>query len=265
MNGKAWTTPVSKNEVSKYWLSDLIHANTLLGSDGPPIAQFVWIVKILNGELISWSVPSIMPPLNCQSNDWQIVANMPKKPEGMPVLTPVCTQTRLPLEKRWLLGTCNALGKASDWIQQASSDTQMVISMGHVPESKFGCILQSGPSSLVFALPLSKELDVSIGSSGKQIFCQAPFLMTPPAFVASLHVLLIECASMCSEIEHVGNSEDGLVDPSLCKYQKRIQVRFSSSKFCGQGTYFSLYFCLPIRYCKSTYGIGYLRPQTKTR
>jgi hypothetical protein len=224
MNGKAWSAPVAKCEVSKYWLSDLIHSNTLLGSHGPPSAQFAWIVKLTNGEIICWPVPSIMPHLKDQLDELQLVAEFPESLKGMPFPTPLGARTSLTLKKRWLLGTCSALGKASDWIQQASSDTQLVVSMGHVPESKFGCILQSGPSSLAFAASQPEQIGVSTGTIGKLTFFQASFLMTPPAFVTSLYVNLLECASLQVEFENMESSDVCIDDALLSKYKIRLKV-----------------------------------------
>jgi hypothetical protein len=264
-NGQAWTASVAMSEVSNYWLSDMIHSNTLLGSDGPPTAHFEWIVKLLNGELICWSVPAIMPRLNDQIDDWLVVAEIPGRPKEMPFPSPVGSQSKLTLKKRWLLGTCSPLGKASDWFQQASSDTQTVVSMGHVPESKFGCILQSGPSSLVFPVSQPDEIGVSYGTSDKQIFCQAPFLMTPPAFATSLHVNLLECASLRVEIENIESSDVSLEETPLSKHKMRLQVRCIGLEFYRQNTPISPHVYRRTRYFKITSSIGFCRHQTKMR
>ncbi|KAG7348576.1 hypothetical protein IV203_017281 [Nitzschia inconspicua] len=234
-DGSVFVSSVTKTEVSKVWLSDLIHVSTLLGSNGPPVSEFYWIVKLMNGELACWSVPSIFPcQVDGQMDKWEgSSGDFVEYPKGLcpPVL--VCTKGRIAVGKRWLLGKYCGLGKSSDWIQEASSDTQSTISMGHVPGSRFGCILQAGPDSLIFGATESSN-DFSAETDGRHVFCQGAFLMTPPAFVTSLYLLLLESASLQREIRTRASSSesDGSIqslEARLLILRKHLQYRLSST------------------------------------
>ncbi|KAG7369291.1 hypothetical protein IV203_032034 [Nitzschia inconspicua] len=234
-DGSVFVSSVTKTEISKVWLSDLIHASTSLGSDGPPVSEFYWIVKLMNGELACWSVPSIFPcQVDGQKDKWEgSLGDFVEYPKGLCPPVFVCTKGRMAVEKRWLMGKYCALGKSSDWIQEASSDTQSTISMGHVPGSRFGCILQAGPDSLVIDATESSN-DFSAESNGRHVFCQGAFLMTPPAFVTSLYLVLLESASLLRETRtrESSSESDGSIqslEARLLIMRKHLHYRLSST------------------------------------
>lgn len=218
-DGSASVSSVEKTEISKFWLSDLVHSNTLLGSLGPPVSEFAWIVRLTNGELLCWCVPSLMPLSPEQSDKWEVKNEETTEfPKGLRIASIVCKNGRLSKERRQLLGTYCALGKVSDWIQQASSDTQSMITMGHVPGSKFGCILQSGPDATLYRF---NKLAHGEMLQEKRIFCPGSFVMTPPAFVTSLYILALESAWL--KIKTGQNNTNH--DDDFAGFRVRYQVR----------------------------------------
>jgi hypothetical protein len=223
-DGNTRITSVTEKELSKFWLSDVIHSNSLLGTAGPPIAEFSWILKLLNGDLACWVVPSLMPKLDGQLDERKgFIWKESEQPKGLRPLNLVCTHDKTPEEKRWLLGTSSFLGKASDWIQQASSDTQSMVTMLHVPGSKFGCILQAGSDSLVFGGSKRDCLDSNFTEKErKPTFLQSSFLMTPPTFVMSLYLLLLEVAYLQMEIRDIKCLSNANDTPPEC--ETRLQV-----------------------------------------
>lgn len=203
----AWFAPIVKSEVSRYWLTDIIQANDLLKLDGPPIVTFVWAIELLNGDLFCWSVPSVVTCSSGQMDDWHMSASFKQatidRPKGLRLASLVCKSKKRDEKKRWLLGSICDLGSASDWVQQASQGSQLDIALGCVPDSSFGCILRSGQGCKQFMrTPIDSVDEDSFSSSlhKTEVFCQSPFLMTPPAFVISLHILLLEAASLRTEI-----------------------------------------------------------------
>ena len=230
-NGKAWIATVINTEISKYWLSDIVHSNELLGVEGPPSVSYAWVLQCLHGELFSWSVPSIMTCHSGQLDEWQMSSAFHEarveRPKALCLPSLVCRRDSRDEKKRWLLGTICELGNASDWVQQSSSGSHFDISLGHVPESEFGCILRAGQSLQSFSRNSSDEIDAALASTTldhNDIYSQGSFLMVPPAFVTSLYILLLETASLRTEIPVMESSDPPAMTSVLDVHKHRLEV-----------------------------------------
>jgi hypothetical protein len=225
-DGAAWIHSVVKSEVSKCWLSDLVHSNTLLGTEGPPTATFSWVLELSNGELLCWSVPSAMACLNGQLDEWQISAAFKEtsidRPKGLRQPFPVCKRGNRNERKRFLLGALCDLGKVSDWIQQPSSGSQTAISLGQVPESKFGCILRSGQSVRSYSRNSTEFFELE----DIKAYHQLPFLMTPPAFVTSISMLLLEVAFLRQELSSMESPNLDYLNTHFETHTIKLKVRY---------------------------------------
>lgn len=229
---KTWGTPLIEAEVSRYWLSDIIRTNDMLGVDGPPIITFVWAIELLSGGLHSWSVPSVVCCSAEQTNDWQMEAFFKEtkiaRPKGLRLASLVCRKETREQKKRWLLGSLCDLGSVSDWVQQATFGSQSDIALGCVPDSLFGCILRSGQGVKRYRRTHSDGMDLdnfTFSIYQTDVYSQSPFLMTPPAFVASLYILLLESASLRTEIPVIEASNLMSMSSMLQSHQNRLKVR----------------------------------------
>jgi hypothetical protein len=59
--GNPLFSPVADwEEISRYWLSDIVCSNNIGGSEmlpGAGMDVFVWALRLLDGSLLAWSVP----------------------------------------------------------------------------------------------------------------------------------------------------------------------------------------------------------------
>jgi len=233
-NGKTRVAPLAKFEVSKYQLCDLVLSDDISSADRMPIVKFVWSIELLNGEVICWSVPSIvasqpdqLDTLRADSSAVEeIVLRSPgiKRPKGLGRPFLVCEENRRNKNVRWILGTLCEVGSVSEWALQSSSGCQFDIALGQVPQSLLGCVLRSGQNSQKFARSQIGDIDSRIFSSNileMNVYSQSPFLITPPAFVISLYALLIEAASTRMDLLSGGSP---LI---LNNHKDRLKVRNS--------------------------------------
>jgi hypothetical protein len=229
-NDTSWVAPIVKSEVSRFWLSDIIRTNDLY-ANAPPIITLVWVIELLSGGLYSWSVPSVVCCSPGQKDDWQMGASFKEakinRPRGLRLASLVCRKETRDPKKRWLLGSLCDLGSASDWVQQASLGSQSDVALGYVPDSLFGCILRSGQGLKRYRRTPMDGIDVDDFTCSlyqTDVFCQSPFLMTPPAFVSSLYILLLEAASLRTEIPIMEASNLSSMTSILESHQNRLKV-----------------------------------------
>jgi hypothetical protein len=231
-NSKIWGTPILKSDVSRYWLSDIIRTNDMWSEDGPPIITFVWAIELLSGGLYSWSVPSVVSCTEGQRGDWHMETYFRKtkttRPRGLRLPSLVCQKEAREQKSRWLLGSLSDLGSASDWVQQATQGSQSDIALGCVPDSLFGCILRSGQDMTRFRRTHIDGMDVegfTCSIYQTDVYNQGSYLMTPPAFVASLYILLLEAASLRTEIPVLEASNATSSSSMLESHKNRLKVR----------------------------------------
>jgi hypothetical protein len=201
---------LTKSEVSKFQLSDAVpsHKN-LPHSDKCSVFRFVWNIELLNGEVLCWSVPSVVTSHRDQNDAPRNVRLTPsvtsirrpdtKQPKGLGRPSLVCKKNNMDEGRRWILGTLCEVGSVSDWALQSSSGSQFDIALGQVPQSNYGCVLRSGQNSQKFSRNQLGGIDSHIFSSNifeADMNSQSPFLMTPPAFATSLFTLFLEAASI---------------------------------------------------------------------
>ena len=208
--GKTRVAPLSIFEVSKYQLSDLILTDDLSSTtDKISSVRFVWSIELLNGEVVCWSVPSIVASklhqfdtLRADYSPTEDVYFRPrdiKRPKGLGRPFLVCEENSRNNNECWILGTLCVVGSVSGWALQSSPGCQFDIALGQVPQSMFGCVLRSGQNSQKVARSQIGDIDSHIFSSNilkMSTYSQSPFMITPPAFVISLYALLLEAASI---------------------------------------------------------------------
>ncbi len=220
-------------EVSKYQLSDRISCDLSSSTTSSPIIKLIWTIELLNGNVISWSAPSVFGSfsdvIGPLKNDYFIAQEMNKrvassKPFDRPSL--VC-DVGTDKTENWFLGTVCDVGTVSDWAIQSTFGCQPDVSLGPVPLMMFGCVLRCGQNSQKYARDQLEDVDNRIFASDSKTFSQSPFKITPPAFVISLYTLLLEAAFIQMDI----NAAESL--SFVDDFKKRLQVRTEHINFCA--------------------------------
>jgi len=241
-DGRSCTANLSNFQASKCHLSDIVLSEVASNADRKPVVRYAWSIELLNGEILSWHVPSFVAPLlqgdDCEMGILDVQERrfgMPgvKQPKGLcpPIL--VCNESCASKAERFTLGTLCAVGSVSDWAFQSSSGCQTDISLGSVPQSRFGCVLRCGQKTQ--KLRRSQIGDIATGTFASNIldmktYSQSMFSITPPAFVISLYTLLLEAASM-QPGSHVEDSKTVEEERShLKEIESQIQRRLTSAE-----------------------------------
>jgi hypothetical protein len=226
---------LTKSEVSKFQLSDAVPSNqNLSNSDKCSVFRFVWNIELLNGEVLCWSVPSVVTSHRNQDDtprNASIRRPDTKQPKGLCRPSLVCNENNIDEGQRWIHGTLCEVGSASDWALQSSSGCQFDIALGQVPQSNYGCVLRSGQSSQKFGRTQLGDIDSHVFSSNileADMNSQSPFLMTPPAFVTSLFTLFLEAAYIRMGIL---SKESPILLDDLKSQLKVCNFRFCFSSF----------------------------------
>ena len=246
--GKTCIACLSNFQASKYQLSDIVFAGAPLNAERIPMVRFVWNIELLNGDLISWSVPSFVAPSLDQFDDYgsrfsttdETYFRMHgiKRPKGLRSPFLVCDEKCTDKAERLALGTLCEVGTVTDWAFQSSSGCQADISLGLVPQSGIGCVLRCGQKSQKFTRSQIGDIGNSTFSSNildiMNTHSQSLFLITPPAFVISLYALLLEAASI--------RMDPQLQESSMMLTDKKsyLKVRNSRSSYFY---YFTLCMC----------------------
>lgn len=224
-NGQRMVASLTNYEVSKYQLSDRISCELSSSTTSSPIIKFLWTIELLNGNVISWSIPSVFGSfsdvIGLLKKDYFIAEEMnnrvaTSKPFDQPSL--VCNNSTNKTEN-WFLGTVCDVGTVSDWAIQSTVGCQFDISLRPVPLMNFGCVLRCGQNSQKYARDQLEDVDDRIFATDSKSFSQSPFKITPPAFVISLYTLLLEAAF----IQMDTNAAEVLLSVDDCK--NRLQVR----------------------------------------
>jgi hypothetical protein len=220
-NGEPCITRLSNFEVSKYQLSDRFLSGVLSSAKRTPIVRFIWTIELLNGNIICWSVPSIV---GCQYKNidtlevdssvlekTNMILPSTKRPKGLDRPSLVFKENNLGENERWVLGTVCEVGSACDWAIQSIFGCQNDISLGQVPQSMFGCVLRCGQNSQKCGRSPIGGIDHQMFSSNIleiSSHSQSPFTITPPAFVISQYVLLLEQAFIRMDINAAESSSN---------------------------------------------------------
>ena len=229
-DGKIFGVALTKSEVSKCQLSDLVPYYNLSNSDNIRVVRFVWGIELLNGDILCWSVPTIIA--SCLGNAdiskalstliEETIHRQPKieRPKGLGRPFYICEENIRNQNDRWVLGTLCEVGDTSDWALQSSAGCQFDIALGQVPQSDFGCVLRAGQHSQAFIRAQLRDIDSRIFSSNileVDMYSQSQFLVTPPAFVISLYALFLDLAAV--QMDRV--SDDGRknhLEVSSCRF-----------------------------------------------
>jgi len=232
------------SEVSNCQISDVVPVHqSLSNSDRTPIFRFIWSIELLNGEVLCWSVPSVVTTDLDQVEIGLRSAHL--APSEIPVrrsaaithpkgLCPpflVCEEYSRKESERWIHGTLCEVGSVSDWALQSSSGCQFDTALGQVPQSKHGCVLRAGQSSQNFTRTQLGDIDSDIFSSNileMNMYSQSPFLVTPPACVTSLFTLFLEAASI--RLDLLSEKSSSVLDDQLQIIESQVQHRLSSSR-----------------------------------
>ena len=226
---------VNVHETSKYWLSDIICEST---QKEYARNTFVWAIEILNGDLYCWSVPflcdfhsevrrkclskkrigvqlPISPALACVMITNVILKKLPRyssillanskltRAKGLEAPMLVCKPNSREKQSGLMLGVVSLVGNSFDWLQQASAAYPNEIGLGHVPGSKFGCILSAGQSSRQLHRTIPGDFDTNAFSRDfldYEIYCPGDFTMCTPSFVPSLYTLYLEAAYLKTQL-----------------------------------------------------------------
>lgn len=199
--GNGWMEKITDHEISRLWLSDIVHSQ----ENSVAFATFVWAFELLNGDIYCWSLPSLLKANLNGLEDWPSMNMFKeatiKRPRGLRLPSVVCRKPSRAWYKRWLAGTLCEIGSASDWMQHSSSGSKFHIELGTVPRSQFGCTLRAGQESKRLESDVNAVSALfSRNNRSTDVYCQSSFLMTPPAFVLSVNVLLLEAASLRMEV-----------------------------------------------------------------
>ena len=219
---------ITKTEVSRYQVSDIVPTTTnttnwnISEADGIPVLRFVWSIELLNGDVLCWSVPSIISINKNLADVTRNVLLAPseitslknyslQRPKGLcrPYLVYNKRNTRGDNNQRWIHGILCEVGNVSfDWALQSSSGCQFDIALGQVPQSHYGCVLKAGQSCQHFTRAQIGDINSRMFSSNIleiDTYSQSPFMMSPPAFVISLYTLFLEAASIDLDLLHSKN------------------------------------------------------------
>lgn len=232
-SGKTIIAPLSKFQVSKYQTSDLLLSGCVTTTQQIQVVSIVWNIELLNGEILSWSVPSfIAPPTDPLNTCKMDISNMyntclkpadTKQPKGLRHPFNVCKDDGCRNQMEYLvLGRLCEVGSISDWAFQSTSGSQFDISLGLVPESSFGSVLRCGQNSQKFRRSQIGGVESKLFSSNildMNTYSQSVFMITPPAFVISLYALFLEEASI--RMDNVSNTSS----TTLRERNDRLKVR----------------------------------------
>ncbi len=228
--GETSVASLTNHEVSKFQLSDRI-SGLLSATNRKPINRLVWRIEMLNGNVICWSTPSILgshcdglDSLDVEASATEGIYNNvlgPLRSRGLDRPCPISTKSTAVKNENWFLGTVCEVGSVSDWAIQSTFGCQFDISLGHVPNMLFGCVLRCGQNSQKFATD-QLGMDVQTFSSNireSKSFSQSPFTITPPSFAISLYTLLLESAFIQMALKEARSSSN------VANLKKRLQVR----------------------------------------
>jgi hypothetical protein len=224
-DNKVFLFPViNAHEVSNLWLVD-----TMYGTNRG-ILIHIWAVQFLNGDLFSWSVPSLIRGEKIEEEYYLLksLQQETKLPKGLHPPSLVCQKASLSKKKRFLLGILSHVGTTSDWMQSASFGSTKEMNMGIVPRSAYGCGLKAGQSlknvhrMTRFGETETEKFTTNVFAS--KLFGPTEISMTPPAFVTSLYGMLLEAAHLRTQVE-----ESKMDEERLSVLQDHIRSRLQTS------------------------------------
>jgi hypothetical protein len=232
-NGKAFmASVVDVDEISKFWLADIVSGGQLSSADNHLADAFVWAMEFLNGELFCWSVPYLSSCKSDSDDNLHLSSYLKEakiaRPKGLYPPTLVCKKEARDTKMHFLLGTICHIGSSSDWMQQTSSGCQTDIALGPVPESKFGCVLRAGQNSRKLHRTVAGQFDTDLFASDfleSEIYGPNDFMMTPPAFVSSLYMMFLEAAYLRTELPIMEESKLDATSKLLHDENSRLTVR----------------------------------------
>jgi hypothetical protein len=227
----AFSSVVDADEVSKFWLADVVCAGNLVSEeDNHPMDAFVWIIELLNGALFCWTVPYLTDGFS-QKDDYQLSTFLKEakisRPKGLYPPTLVCKQENRDAKHRFLLGVLCHIGSSSDWMQQSSAGCQTDIALGHVPQSVFGCVLRAGQSSRNLHRTQVGDFDKDMFSADfleSEVYGPSDFMMSPPAFVPSLYAMFLEAAYLRTEVPVMKETRLDTTSKLLADESSRLAV-----------------------------------------
>eukprot|EP00934_Nitzschia_sp_Nitz4_P000493 Nitzschia sp. Nitz4//scaffold146_size56529//4623//10014//NITZ4_006569-RA/size56529-augustus-gene-0.20-mRNA-1//-1//CDS//3329536614//493//frame0 len=216
-----------EKEISSVRLGDVMEDCSQVAPESQLSQSFVWTVKLLNGQLHTWMVPSgtwdsmevrTAPPLGA----WETSALHPK---GLAPPAWVKSKGDDNPDLPGAFGVVCHIGSSADWLQHSSSGTQGDISLGIVPESNFGCALKAGQKSIKLQRSgLGGDFDPDLFAGDfldTNVFCLTETDLIPPVFVPSAYMMVLEIAHI--RLAMLKTRESSGTEMLIASYSERIK------------------------------------------